>query len=129
MRLLETERWSPALHGPLVSGWIRARGLGEDAGDLSLLPTSGFVIGGIAVGFIYLTNSSLAFMDGFMTDPASDPKERSLALDLLIVALFDEARSLGYKAVAGTTSAQPLADRLAQHGFNVIAGSYAARRV
>ncbi len=129
MRHLGTERWNPATHGPVVSEWIRARGLGENAGDLSLLPTSGFVIGGIAVGFIYLTNSRLAFMDGFMTDPTSDRRERDLALDLLIVALFDEARELGYTAVAGTTSAQPLADRLAQHGFNIITGWYAARGV
>ncbi len=126
---MEVERWNATKHGPLVAGWIRARGLGEDAGDLSLLPTSGFVVGGIAVGFVYLTNSALAFMDGFMTDPDSDKATRSKALDMLLNALFDEARELGYKAVAGTTSAQPLADRLAQHGFNVIAGSYAARRV
>lgn len=126
---MQVERWQPVLHVPLVEGWIRARGLGDAAGDVSLLSPDGFVVGGIAVGFVYLTNSNLAFMDGFMTDPSSSREDRSAALDALIVLLMAEARDLGYTAVAGTTSAQPLADRLTQHGFNVIAGSYAARRV
>lgn len=126
---MDVEDWDPAAHIPLVEGWIRARGLGESAGDTSLLSSVGLVVGGIAVGFLYTTNSKLAFLDCFMTDPASDKALRSDALDILITHLMARAKDLGYTAVAGTTSAQALAVRLSQHGFNVIVGAYAARGV
>jgi hypothetical protein len=121
--------WDPEVHGPLAEKWIQARGLGEDAGDLSLLSPLGLVVDGIAMGFLYTTNSKLAFIDCFMTDPASDKAHRSRALDALIVHLMARAKELGYTAVVGTTSAQALAVRFAQHGFNVVAGSYVAKRV
>lgn len=97
--------------------------------DLTLLPDTGFVVDGIALGFVYLTNSKTAFMDGFMADPDASKKDRSDALDVLLTRLFDEARRHGCRAVAGVTSAQPLANRLARHGFHIVTGWYAAREV
>lgn len=126
---MQAEAWDPSVHVPMVTGWIRARELGEDAGDVALLPPTGLVVGGIAAGFVYMTNGGVAFIDSFMTDPASSKADRSEALDTLMVLLVAQAKELGYAVVIGTTTAQPLADRFHQHGFSVSDGFYVVRRV
>ncbi len=124
------ERWDPARHVPVVAGWIRARGMGTDAGDTSLLPSTGFVVDGIVAGFLYRTDAALAFIDSFVGDPNAGRDARGAALDVLISALQAEARRLGYTAIAGTPSIPSVIERFRTNGYRLIDGcSYAIRRM
>jgi hypothetical protein len=126
---MKVERWKMAEHLPLLEGWIRARGMGQNAGDISQLPPTGFVIDRIAAGFLHKTDSGRAFLGDIITDPASEPKHRGAALDVLLEMLRAEARDCGYTALAGTPSKASLIARFRAHGYTTVADcAYAIRR-
>ena len=53
----------------------------------------------IAAGFIYLTNSKLAFINDIIYDKNKDKKLLHNSLDLLIVAFEQTLKELGFKTV------------------------------
>lgn len=116
------ERWDPERHRTVVLGWLRAHGIDLSKFDDRMLPQTGFVVDGCAVGFMYHTDSQLAFFDAIATDPTAPSSRRHAALDRLITALRDEARRSGYTAIAGTPSRPSLIARFARHGFAVLEG-------
>ncbi len=72
-----------------------------------------------AVGFLYRTDSGLAWMEWITTNPASDKMDRDKALNLLIETLINEAKSQGVAAVFTSVEDTGLIDRYGQHGFQV----------
>jgi|TARA_R100001530_G_scaffold35893_1_gene28008 hypothetical protein len=53
----------------------------------------------IAAGFIYLTNSKLAFINDIIYDKDKDEKLLHNSLDLLIVAFEQTLKELGFKSI------------------------------
>ena len=53
----------------------------------------------IAAGFIYLTNSKLAFINDIIYDKNKDEKLLHNCLDLLIVAFEQSLKELGFKSI------------------------------
>jgi len=53
----------------------------------------------IAAGFIYLTNSKLAFINDIIYDKNKDEKLLHNSLDLLIVAFEQTLKELGFKTI------------------------------
>jgi len=53
----------------------------------------------IAAGFIYLTNSKLAFINDIVYDKNKDEKLLHNSLDLLIVAFEQTLKELGFKSI------------------------------
>ena len=53
----------------------------------------------IAAGFIYLTNSKLAFINDIVYDKNKDEKLLHNSLDLLIVAFEQSLKELGFKSI------------------------------
>ena len=53
----------------------------------------------IAAGFIYLTNSKLAFINDIIYDKTKDEKLLHNSLDLLIVAFEQTLKELGFKSI------------------------------
>jgi hypothetical protein len=79
-----------------VSGWIRARGLGEDLGDPGCYPPCGVVADDCAVAFLYRCDApTLAHIGSIVADPYADKLRRAKAIDAAIRFLVDEARALG----------------------------------
>lgn len=104
-------RWDPVEHLPMLGEWLRARDIAMDAGTPDLYPRVGFVVNGIAVGFLYQTDApAVAWLDGVVTDPASLPDARAAALRELVEALYAEASKLGCRLVWSTTSAPSLVE-------------------
>jgi hypothetical protein len=123
------ERWKPEKHLPLVHEWARLRGLGPNAGDVSLLPPTGFVADGIVAGFLYVvTGCKQAFMDGFVSDPRATREQRGQAIHEIMDAIVVEARELGIRALCGAISVPSLALHVEACGFTVLKGcSYVYR--
>ncbi len=118
------ERWNVTKHLPLVHEWSRLRKLGPDAGDVSLLPPTGFVADGIVAGFFFVTNSKLGFIDSFVSDPRSTKAERGKAIVEIMAAIVDDAREMGLHALAGAISVPSLAKHVARCGFTVMPGCH-----
>lgn len=89
------EAWELERHAPLLAAWYRDRGMASDAGVLSTYPRTGFIVGGIIAGFVYITDSSVAIVDQWVSCPESSPEDRRMASELLLIALEGAAREAG----------------------------------
>lgn len=104
-------RWNPEEHMPLLGSWLRERGMADGAGWSEMYPPTGFVVDGIAVGFLYRTDAPhVAWLDGVVTDPKSNRADRASALSRLITELYAEADRTGIRLVFATTSAPSLVE-------------------
>lgn len=106
---------------PLLTHWWKGWGLPEI--PLEYLSNTGLVISdeGLAscMGFIYSTNSALAWMEFLTADPLLSAEKRSLAVDLLIEKLCEMAKKMGFKSVLTTTVKPSLIQRCTGLGFRV----------
>jgi hypothetical protein len=86
-RYVDVEAWDIERHAPIVEAWAAKRGV---ALDLSVLPNTG-VFAGCAVGFLYLTNSKVAYIDSIQSDPDASLIRKGRALEALVRYLVDQA--------------------------------------
>jgi hypothetical protein len=81
-----------------LNSWYRARG--DQPISIELLPPTGFIEPGVAAGFLYLTNSSLALIEGFVSNPAASSEARHQALSAITAAILDLAETRSASVVA-----------------------------
>lgn len=89
----------------------------------SLFPPIGFIVEGIAAGFLYLTDSSIAIIDGYISNPETDSKTRSDALNAITEALIGFAKNRGIMRLKCATQSEAIKKRAESHGFKCI-GTY-----
>jgi hypothetical protein len=113
--------YDPGAHFEQVLRWMEAWGqtISPDA-----LPTTGFIVPGIAAGFLYRTDSSIAWIEGLVASRDISAEIRGLALDEIVRALRAEARRSGFKILLGYTQLQAVVDRALRHGFKHAKGAY-----
>jgi len=83
----------------------------------------GFIVPGVAAGFVYETDSDLAALDGWVTNPEAPWATRKEALTLLEGRAVEFARELGFKrivALALPSISRWLCNR---HGFSPVGTS------
>ena len=102
---------------PLISSWWNARSFPPIPPQF--LPPTGFIVGDHAAGFLYSTDSGIAWMEWITTNPQSVKIDRDNALNSLIDALTVEAKRLGFSAVFTSVADSGLISRYARHGFGV----------
>lgn len=71
----------------------------------------------ICAGWIYLTNSPIAWIEWIISNPESDAIIRSTSLDLLIESLSDVARKAGALGIFSSSNNPKLISRLERHQF------------
>jgi hypothetical protein len=98
-----------------VSGWWRARGL-EPIAEV-LLPTTGLIAPGVAASFLYLTNSSVAWMAWTTSNPTASQAERDEMLDAIVRGLLRMAEERGYKVMFTNAEPEQLKRRYERLGF------------
>ena len=114
-------RYVPQLHFEQVHRWYAAR---NETMTPDALPQIGFIIPGKAAGFLYRTDSSLAWIEGLVAAPELSREERAPAIDAVVVAVCDEARRLGFKVVMGYTQLDAVVSRAQRLGFTYVGGNY-----
>lgn len=113
-----SERFDYDTHAPLLAAWQRARGLPGDVGPRELYPRTGLVVDGCAAGFLYRTDArGVAYLDGFIADPAVDADRRARALDILVAELVRAADEGGVVALWAQTPHRSLVEVGERHGF------------
>ena len=87
--------------------------------DQEMLPKTGFIVEEICAGFLYKTDSKIAWLEFIISNPVSDKQERNKALDLLIKKLCEEAKNCEFAAVFTSTEHEKLIQRYTDHGFKI----------
>ena len=87
-----------------------------------LLSTTGFISKN-AAGFLYLTNSSLAIIDGYITDINCSAESRWASLNLITEALIKLAKELGCTVIKADSKFESIIALGESFGFRET-GSY-----
>ncbi len=78
----------------------------------NFLPDTGLVVESqdqmITAAFIYLTNSKVALLEWFISDPSYRKENRQLAIELLITGAEEMLKSMDYKYLFSITSHEKL---------------------
>jgi len=100
---------------PEMNGWYASRGKGGVSEDM--LPVFGLIEPGVAAGFLYLTDSSLCLLEGFVSNPESEPMAAFMALGRIVRGLTVEAEKAGCRHVVGFTNLDGMVSVTRRQGF------------
>jgi hypothetical protein len=109
---------------PTLNAWWKAKNVacGPDFSfDPRMLP-SGVVVSGedgtdLAVGFLYRTDSAIAWIEWVCGNPDAEPGARGTAVDKVIDTLLTEAKNQGYLVAFTASNLPALNSRLEKHGY------------
>ncbi|WP_224240619.1 hypothetical protein [Hyalangium gracile] len=88
------------------------------------LPQTGYIVPGIAAGFLYRTDSSVAWVESLIAFKEAPKDVRDRALDAIVVALCRDARKLGFKTVLGSTQLEAVVKRAQRLGWDYMGGGF-----
>lgn len=98
-----------------LNHWYKGHGgTGIDAG---CLPKIGIIVEDIAAGFLYRTDSDIAFLDNFVSNPNAKPREVYRAINFILEHLTQAAVEMGYKRMFGFTKKDSMHRRAVDAGF------------
>lgn len=103
---------------PQLCKWWLNRGMPIIPYDV--LPTYGLIGKDVAAGFLISTDSSVAILDFFISNPVSDRCERDKILDKITRGLIARGKQQGFKVLKADTSIKSIAERAKKHGFECI---------
>lgn len=90
---------------------------------IEMLPSTGIVasVGDemVAAGFLYLTDSSVAWIEWLVTNPSASLKSRLRGLDHVVARLTEEAYAGTRRVIFTSSNNEGLINRLKNHGFQV----------
>ncbi len=99
----------------MVKQWCRSRKLPTIM--LQLLPKHGLIVPDVAVAFLYQTDSKIAYVDGFMSNPHATLDDRLHAFDEITESLEVLARNLGFKQIWVFTTRSGVVAQAQRHGW------------
>ena len=71
----------------------------------------------MAAGFLYITDSTMGLLEGFVTNPDAPQPERSEALEKILHGLMEEASLLGVKTLVGLCGTETIVKLGLRNGF------------
>jgi hypothetical protein len=101
-----------------IASWLNGWKIKPPAADT--LSDIGYIVDDTACGFLYLTNSSVGLLEGFVSNPKSDKNDRDSAINWITLNLIDHARSEGVKVLKCETKLEEVINRANNFGFNEI---------
>jgi hypothetical protein len=99
-----------------IQSWFTQRGLScpEEWGFSSI----GLIIHDTAAGFLYLTNSKIAYIEGYATNPKANPRYKLWALRIITSTLMWRAQNTyGVKLLLCNTQRQSIRRMAQSFGF------------
>lgn len=86
---------------------------------LDYLPKVGMMVPEVCAGWLYQSDSKIAWVEFIIANPNTTKEERSEGLNLLIKGLLDKAKDLGFGAVFTSAQHPGLIKRYTEFGFQV----------
>jgi hypothetical protein len=103
---------------PLIVSWYK--GHKQAVPDPRALSNTGFIVDNRVAGWVLLTNSNIALIEGIISDPNSIPSLRRESLNKLVGFLIDFCLAAGYTQIIGITK-NPRIDLLGKrYGFKTL---------
>lgn len=84
---------------------------------LKSLPQTGFIIDDYCAGFLYKTDSDIAWLEWIVSNKNANKKEKSQALDLLITTLTETAKTNGFRVIFTSVAHKGLTEKYKTLGF------------
>lgn len=103
-----------AADGLEVSEWYKARAIETPRAQL---PEVGYIIDGVAAGFMIQTDTDVAFIEGLVSNPRASKQSRDKALDMIVGAIERKAAELGYAVLVGWTRQDVVLSRAHRNFF------------
>lgn len=100
-----------------VNGWYCSRGMRPLS--YHMFPDVGYIVPGIGAGFLYQTDSSLCFIDGYISSPVSTREERREAFDLITNAIIRTAKDHGFQQILAYTRNHGVKERCERFHFQL----------
>lgn len=66
----------------IVNGWFKGHGQRKLTPDE--LPKTGAIVDDVAAGFLYLTDSSVSFLENFVSNPKASDRDVAKAIDKMV---------------------------------------------
>lgn len=109
MRLYKDEDY------PTLKKWLGDRNLGDIPKDY--LPEVGLIVPGLAVGFLLTTDTPLAFLEYFVSNPLANQDDRQEAIYQIAKELIEYAKHIGVEIVQMNSTAKTIIDQAVNLGF------------
>ena len=84
------------------------------------LPTYGLIDQEVAAGFLLVTDSTVGFLDFYVSNPQSNPKDRGRVLNMITQGLIEQSRKMGIKYLHCSSALPAVKNRAMKHGFEYI---------
>lgn len=97
-----------------IGMWYAKRGMYMDK---SLLSRNGFIVPGVAAGFLIGTDTKACILEPFIANPQANEHERDTALKGILEALVERAEGLGYDYIFGFAASPTMIARAIEQGF------------
>jgi hypothetical protein len=105
--LLQARRFNIEDYPQIKSWGLERRALYTDP---TLLPDCGFIVDGYAACFLYTTDSSVCYLDNLIA-VSEKSHSREMAIKLVIDAVIEEAKFLGFKVIFSCTNNPKVIER------------------
>lgn len=109
------EQFFTNVHLSMLNSWLEKRGM--DLISEEDVPSMGFIVPGIAAGFLRQCEGNVAIIDSLVTNPDACPVVRHYQLNKIYDWLIAEAESQGIKKLIGFTRDEHTLRRSLDHGF------------
>jgi len=116
------EKYDPARHYEMLCKWLRFYDM--ELIEAAILPPTGFVVEGLAMGFLYKSDGKLAQIETLVSNGYAPREARDAATDLVVEAIIVEARASGFAVLQGITHLDAVVQRALKHGFTLAEQPY-----
>lgn len=100
-----------------ISAWYLKRNMTPVRQDF--LPKVGFIVDGVAAGFLIQTDANIAILEPFISNKDAKSHERHAALDAIMEILVNTAEEMGCHGIFGFSTSLPMIRRALKQGFIV----------
>lgn len=101
---------------PVLCEWWGAQSFPSPPKEI--LPATGYMANEVAAGFLYLTNSPIAWLEWVVADPKAEKKLRNQSINEVIEHISKSAKVTGNMLLFTSTNVFPFCERLRRLGFN-----------
>ena len=109
-----------------VVEWMESRAL--DPLPKDVIPEIGGIVDGIAVGFIYKTDSKMAYMEHYISNPFAERHSRKQAMQMVTAYLIKQARDAGFTYLYANSDKTTICTLAKENGFKYIGNQLAFLR-
>lgn len=82
-----------------ISNWYK--GHGHHIPRRTFFPGIGFIVEGIAVGFLFRTDSEVCIIEGFLSNKKAPNRDKAKAFDMIMESILYEAKRHYFSSIVG----------------------------